>query len=188
LTRTPRGPNSAAHARVSYSAIAVGGGADEHVRGAHIDRQHRVQVGVGQAGGHGGRVDGGADLVLCMSINPGHSGQAFMPDALPRILALRDALPAGVRIEVDGDAGLGNAALRRPARRRAPLVGEWIHTAVLAIRAQLPLSLLEDTIAQFPSFSEAYGAALRSLPDAQPTCVEHKAHAAMSPEPAGARR
>jgi pyruvate/2-oxoglutarate dehydrogenase complex dihydrolipoamide dehydrogenase (E3) component len=46
----------------------------------------------------------------------------------------------------------------------APLAGEWIHQAVLAIRAQIPLAVLEDTIAQFPSFSEAFGSALRSLP------------------------
>ena len=48
----------------------------------------------------------------------------------------------------------------------APLAGEWIHTAVLAIRAEIPVAVLKDTIAQFPSFSEAFGAALRSLPDA----------------------
>jgi ribulose-phosphate 3-epimerase len=44
----------------------------------------------------------GADLVLCMSIHPGYSGQAFMPDALERISELRSLLPAGVRIQVDG--------------------------------------------------------------------------------------
>src|SRR5205085_431767 len=45
----------------------------------------------------------------------------------------------------------------------APLAGEWIHQAVLAIRAEVPLEVLEDTIAQFPSFSEALGTALRTL-------------------------
>lgn len=44
----------------------------------------------------------GADLVLCMSINPGYSGQRFMPDALERIGQLRSLLPADVRIQVDG--------------------------------------------------------------------------------------
>jgi len=44
----------------------------------------------------------------------------------------------------------------------APLAGEWIHQAVLAIRAEIPLTVLEDTIAQFPTFSEAYVAALRT--------------------------
>jgi dihydrolipoamide dehydrogenase len=47
----------------------------------------------------------------------------------------------------------------------APLAGEWIHQAVLAIRAEIPVSVLKDTIAQFPTFSEAFGAALRALPE-----------------------
>lgn len=44
----------------------------------------------------------GADLVLCMSIFPGYSGQAFMPEALERIARLRSLLPPEVRIQVDG--------------------------------------------------------------------------------------
>ena len=43
-----------------------------------------------------------ADLVLCMSIHPGYSGQKFMPDALDRIARLRAALPEHVRVQVDG--------------------------------------------------------------------------------------
>ena len=45
----------------------------------------------------------------------------------------------------------------------APLAGEWIHQAGLAIRADVPLEVLRDTVAQFPSFSEAYLSALRAL-------------------------
>jgi pyruvate/2-oxoglutarate dehydrogenase complex dihydrolipoamide dehydrogenase (E3) component len=47
----------------------------------------------------------------------------------------------------------------------APLAGEWIHTAVLAIKAEVPIGVLKDTIFQFPTFSEAFGLALRALPD-----------------------
>ncbi|MGH2977324.1 MAG: ribulose-phosphate 3-epimerase [Gaiellaceae bacterium] len=43
-----------------------------------------------------------ADLVLCMSIHPGYSGQKFMPDAVDRIRRLRAALPDPVRVQVDG--------------------------------------------------------------------------------------
>ncbi|HET9115904.1 MAG TPA: ribulose-phosphate 3-epimerase [Gaiellaceae bacterium] len=43
-----------------------------------------------------------ADLVLCMSIHPGYSGQKFMPDAIDRIARLRAALPEHVRVQVDG--------------------------------------------------------------------------------------
>ena len=35
---------------------------------------------------------------------------------------------------------------------------------MLAIRAEIPVAILTDTIAQFPTFSEAFGAALRALP------------------------
>ncbi|GAC1486551.1 MAG: NAD(P)/FAD-dependent oxidoreductase [Solirubrobacteraceae bacterium] len=38
----------------------------------------------------------------------------------------------------------------------APLAGEWIHQAALAIKAEIPLHILRDTVAQFPTFSEAY--------------------------------
>jgi ribulose-phosphate 3-epimerase len=44
----------------------------------------------------------GADLVLCMSIHPGYSGQAFMPEAASRIEQLRAQLPPEVRVQVDG--------------------------------------------------------------------------------------
>jgi ribulose-phosphate 3-epimerase len=44
----------------------------------------------------------GADLVLCMSIHPGYSGQAFMPEAVERIAHLRSLLPEEVRVQVDG--------------------------------------------------------------------------------------
>jgi dihydrolipoamide dehydrogenase len=47
----------------------------------------------------------------------------------------------------------------------APLASEWIHQAVLAIRAEVPLDVLQDTVAQFPSYSEGYLSALRELPD-----------------------
>jgi ribulose-phosphate 3-epimerase len=51
----------------------------------------------------------GADLALCMSIEPGYSGQQFMPDALPRIRELREALPAEIHVQVDGGIGDDNA-------------------------------------------------------------------------------
>ena len=43
-----------------------------------------------------------ADLVLCMSIHPGYSGQKFMLEAVERIARLRAALPEHVRVQVDG--------------------------------------------------------------------------------------
>ena len=45
----------------------------------------------------------------------------------------------------------------------APLASEWIHQAVLAIRARVPFEVLIDTVPQFPSFSEGYLLALQQL-------------------------
>ncbi len=45
----------------------------------------------------------------------------------------------------------------------APLASEWIHQAVLAIKAEIPLDVLRQTVAQFPSYSEAYFFALQQL-------------------------
>jgi ribulose-phosphate 3-epimerase len=50
----------------------------------------------------------GADLALCMSIEPGYSGQEFMPEALDRIRELRDRLPEDVFVQVDGGVGVDN--------------------------------------------------------------------------------
>ena len=55
------------------------------------------------------------DLVLCMSINPGYSGQAFMPEALERIQRLRAALRTETHVQVDGGIGSGNVPALRAA-------------------------------------------------------------------------
>jgi len=44
-----------------------------------------------------------------------------------------------------------------------PLAGEWIHQAVLAVKTQTPVEVLRDTVAQFPTFSEAYLNALEAI-------------------------
>jgi pyruvate/2-oxoglutarate dehydrogenase complex dihydrolipoamide dehydrogenase (E3) component len=45
----------------------------------------------------------------------------------------------------------------------APLAGEWIHHASLAIRLEIPLETLLDHVPQYPSYTEAYLAALEKL-------------------------
>jgi ribulose-phosphate 3-epimerase len=52
----------------------------------------------------------GFDLVLCMSIHPGYSGQEFMPSALDRVRRLRSSLPPQTHLQVDG--GIGNDNIR----------------------------------------------------------------------------
>ena len=44
-----------------------------------------------------------------------------------------------------------------------PEAGEWMQQATLAIRARVPLDVLRDTIQPFPTFSEIYVDALKTL-------------------------
>ncbi|CAN5266504.1 ribulose-phosphate 3-epimerase [soil metagenome] len=48
------------------------------------------------------------DIVLVMSIEPGYSGQEFMPEALDRIRTVRSILSRRVPIQVDGGIGPEN--------------------------------------------------------------------------------
>ncbi len=45
------------------------------------------------------------DLLLCMTVNPGWSGQSFIEASVPKVERLRAQLPAGVPVEVDGGIG-----------------------------------------------------------------------------------
>jgi ribulose-phosphate 3-epimerase len=42
------------------------------------------------------------DMALCMTVNPGWGGQPFIPESVGKLRHLRERLPAGVPIEVDG--------------------------------------------------------------------------------------
>jgi ribulose-phosphate 3-epimerase len=78
-------------------------------------------------------VASGADLVLCMSIHPGYSGQEFMPDALGRIERLRAALPEHVHVQVDG--GVDNDNVRSIYDAGATLI---VAGAAIFSREDLP--------------------------------------------------
>ena len=57
-------------------------------------------------------VIGIVDLVLVMSVNPGFGGQAFIPEAVERVKAIRRmAGERSIRIEVDGGVTPDNAGL-----------------------------------------------------------------------------
>ncbi len=60
-------------------------------------------------------IDAGVDLVLCMSIEPGYSGQEFMPEAYGRLARLRELLPESVRLQVDGGVHGENIGRARDA-------------------------------------------------------------------------
>ena len=48
------------------------------------------------------------DLVLCMSVHPGWSGQAFIPESVERVRRLRELLPEEMPVQVDGGVGREN--------------------------------------------------------------------------------
>ncbi|HET7573004.1 MAG TPA: ribulose-phosphate 3-epimerase [Gaiellaceae bacterium] len=87
-------------------------------------REHGLQVGVAfnpeSEPEEVAAVAADADLVLCMSIHPGYSGQQFMPDALDRIARLRNALPEHVHVQVDG--GIDNENVREAHEAGATLL------------------------------------------------------------------
>ena len=49
------------------------------------------------------------DLVLCMTVNPGWGGQAFIPASVTKIARLRERLAPGVDLEVDGGVDVRTA-------------------------------------------------------------------------------
>jgi ribulose-phosphate 3-epimerase len=69
------------------------------------------------------------DLVLCMSIHPGYSGQAFLPESLDRIGDLRAALPEGVHVQVDGGITAENVAEVRTAGADLIVAGSAVFAA-----------------------------------------------------------
>jgi ribulose-phosphate 3-epimerase len=65
-----------------------------------------------------------AEIVLCMSIWPGYSGQAFMPEALGRVARLNELVPCP--IQVDGGVGETNVRELRAAGARLLVAGSAI--------------------------------------------------------------
>ena len=98
-----------------------------------------------------------------------------LPSSIARPYTFQENPDGKFGVVVDSEHGvlIGSWAV-------APLASEWIHLAVLAIRAEIPVPVLKDTIAQFPSFSEAFGAALRALPNGPGTMMDHHAHPMMA--------
>ena len=84
-------------------------------------RARELELGVGLAFNPGtspdeaARAADGVDLLLCMSIEPGYSGQRFMPESLPRIEALRGLVGDSLHVQVDGGIGAENIVSVRSA-------------------------------------------------------------------------
>ena len=71
----------------------------------------------------------GADLVLCMSIEPGYSGQEFLPEVLGRLRLLRELVPHGMHVQVDGGINLVTARAAREAGANLLVAGSAIFAA-----------------------------------------------------------
>jgi ribulose-phosphate 3-epimerase len=72
---------------------------------------------------------GRIDLVLVMTVHPGFGGQAFIPDTLPKIRAVRDMidrLRPGIELEVDGGIDPATAPLAYQAGARVFVAGSSI--------------------------------------------------------------
>jgi ribulose-phosphate 3-epimerase len=53
-------------------------------------------------------IEAEVDLVLCMRVHPGYSGQAFIPESVERVRRLRELLPEAMLVQVDGGVGRQN--------------------------------------------------------------------------------
>ncbi len=67
-----------------------------------------------------------------------------------------DKLPGFLALFADGEKLVGACAA-------GPEAGEWLGQATLAIRAEVPLGVLRDTMQPYPSFSEGFLLALAEL-------------------------
>jgi ribulose-phosphate 3-epimerase len=108
-----------------FKAIAEAGGdsvtfhieaADDLQAVTQVARRHGLEVGLAfkpqtdAAHAAQAAMVAGVDMVLCMSIEPGYSGQAFMPESIPRIRTARTILPDEIPIQVDGGIGFDTIA------------------------------------------------------------------------------
>jgi ribulose-phosphate 3-epimerase len=151
LMISPADPYLEAFAKAGSDVITV------HAEsGAHVHRSLQTIRGLGKQVGvtlNPGTplsviepVIGMVDLVLIMSVNPGFGGQAFIPEAVDRVRAVRQMATARElypRIEVDGGVTAANAAALAAAGADALVAGSAVfkggkaHYAanIVAIRA-----------------------------------------------------
>jgi ribulose-phosphate 3-epimerase len=80
---------------------------------------------------------GAYDHLLCMTVNPGWGGQAYIESSTPKLRRLRELLPEGMPIEVDGGIDAETAAVSAKAGATLFVAGSSIfgaHDPALAYR------------------------------------------------------
>jgi ribulose-phosphate 3-epimerase len=85
------------------------------------------------------------DLVLCMTVNPGWGGQAFIRTSPDKILRLRDVLGPDVPLQVDGGIGVVTAKVAADAGATLFVAGSAVFGA-------------PDPAAAYSAIAEAAGA------------------------------
>jgi ribulose-phosphate 3-epimerase len=111
------------HVEVAQDPAAVAARAREH--GLSVGVVFNPETSPGRAAE--AATAAGAELVLCMSIHPGYSGQAFMPESLGRIESLAGLVE--VPIQVDGGVGRDNVETLRSAGASLFVAGSAIFGA-----------------------------------------------------------
>ena len=129
------------HPERHFAAIAEAGGDSVTVHYEACDdlpavvraaRTHNLQVGLAfkpetsAAYAAHAALSSRVDVVLCMSIEPGYSGQEFMPEAYERIRTTRSLLPPDMYVQVDGGIGAENARPVHEAGARLLVAGSAI--------------------------------------------------------------
>jgi ribulose-phosphate 3-epimerase len=128
---------------ISFHAEAVPGTADRHALIAQI-RAGGAMAGIAiRPGTPISAIDDvikEVDMVLVMTVEPGFGGQAFQPQALEKVKALRAAHP-GLHIQVDGGINAETGKLAREAGANVLVAGSFVvrstnrTAAVVALRA-----------------------------------------------------
>jgi ribulose-phosphate 3-epimerase len=81
-----------------------------------------------------------ADLVLVMSVNPGFGGQAFIPEVLPKVRAIRELIgDRPVHLEIDGGIARETASRATEAGARVLVAGSAVfrHASYMDAIAEL---------------------------------------------------
>ena len=91
------------------------------------------------------------DLVLVMSVNPGFGGQAFIPEVLPKVRAIRRMIGDRlIDLEIDGGISPETAAQATEAGARVLVAGSAVFThpsykdAILALRREAERGLADS--------------------------------------------
>jgi len=83
---------------------------------------------------------GDVDLVLCMGVHPGYSGQAFIPETVERVRRLRELLLPHIHIQVDGGVGMENVRELRAAGADLFVAGSSVFAHADPVAAYLALA------------------------------------------------